>query len=176
MRISRPHILMAMTNLIQNAIEAHAERVGFRVGKVSITVAHEENNVRIVVADTGGGLIRIGTEKNLNPEAHTQLSSKPLVLALFRNSTSIIAQMDSRGDSTTSRKGPMLSGWNTRPFISDTTQKRIPVKTASGRRKWTATHSKTALSWCNPPRCVFDGEVCLKGTFCIGRLLFAKAY
>lgn len=57
-RISRPHILMAMTNLIQNAIEAHAERIGLRLGKVCITVAHEENNVRIVVADTGGGLTR----------------------------------------------------------------------------------------------------------------------
>lgn len=54
--VSRSHVVMALTNLIKNAIEAHERRDGFREGKVTID-AHADPHLGILnifIADTGG--------------------------------------------------------------------------------------------------------------------------
>jgi len=55
--ISRYHIHMALTNLIKNAIESHAEdRTKFRDGTVTITIRKDAQGAHIQIADSGGGL------------------------------------------------------------------------------------------------------------------------
>lgn len=66
LRVSRPQLQMAFTNIIKNAIEAHAiTNTEFAVGSVSVHVSVLENALRVEIMDTGKGLNAKDLEKLL---------------------------------------------------------------------------------------------------------------
>jgi len=57
LRLSRPQLQMAFTNIIKNAIEAHAvSNTEFAHGTVTASVNTDEAIVRVLIADTGRGM------------------------------------------------------------------------------------------------------------------------
>jgi signal transduction histidine kinase len=66
LRVSRPQLQMAFTNIIKNGLEAHAvSNVEFNQGAVNATVTVEENIVRVEMTDTGKGMSARDLEKLL---------------------------------------------------------------------------------------------------------------
>jgi signal transduction histidine kinase len=66
LRVSRPQLQMAFTNIIKNGLEAHAvSNVEFTQGAVNVTVTVEERIIRIEVTDTGKGMSARDLEKLL---------------------------------------------------------------------------------------------------------------
>jgi len=66
LRVSRPQLQMAFTNIIKNGLEAHAvSNVEFTGGAVNVTVTVEERIIRIEVTDTGKGMSARDLEKLL---------------------------------------------------------------------------------------------------------------
>jgi signal transduction histidine kinase len=62
--LSRPQIQMAFTNLIRNAIEAHAiDSRNFKPGSVRIMVTAESESVQVEIKDTGKGIETRDLEK-----------------------------------------------------------------------------------------------------------------
>jgi signal transduction histidine kinase len=57
LRLSRPQLQMAFTNIIKNAIEAHAvSNTEFGRGTVTASVNTDEAIVRVLITDTGRGM------------------------------------------------------------------------------------------------------------------------
>jgi len=54
--LSRTHFLMAMTNLVKNAIESHGQAGSYLPGTVAISILAETDHVRITIADDGAGI------------------------------------------------------------------------------------------------------------------------
>jgi signal transduction histidine kinase len=66
LRVSRPQLQMAFTNIIKNGLEAHAvSNVEFTQGAVNVAVTVEERIIRIEVTDTGKGMSARDLEKLL---------------------------------------------------------------------------------------------------------------
>ena len=64
--LSRPQLQMAFTNIIKNAIEAHAvSNTEFTPGTVTASVKCEDGIIRVVVSDTGKGMGARDLEKLL---------------------------------------------------------------------------------------------------------------
>lgn len=57
LRVSRPQLQMAFTNIIKNAIEAHAtSATDFKSGSVTVGVSEVESLVTVTITDTGMGM------------------------------------------------------------------------------------------------------------------------
>lgn len=57
LRVSRPQLQMAFTNIIKNGIEAHAvSNAEFATGSVTVSVTADEHIVRVEIADRGKGM------------------------------------------------------------------------------------------------------------------------
>ena len=66
LRLSRPQLQMAFTNIIKNAIEAHAvSNTEFTPGTVTASVKCEDGIIRVVISDTGKGMGARDLEKLL---------------------------------------------------------------------------------------------------------------
>jgi len=66
LRVSRPQLQMAFTNIIKNGIEAHAvSNAEFATGSVGVSVAADEQIVRIKITDCGKGMSTRDLEKLL---------------------------------------------------------------------------------------------------------------
>jgi signal transduction histidine kinase len=66
LRVSRPQLQMAFTNVIKNGIEAHAvSNTDFSVGSVTVAVTAEDQFVRVEIADRGKGMNARDLEKLL---------------------------------------------------------------------------------------------------------------
>jgi|UniRef100_UPI003783AF4F signal transduction histidine kinase len=55
-RVSRPHLMMVLTNTIQNGIECHEERLRFRPGSVKVSACIEAGVLRMTISDTGAAV------------------------------------------------------------------------------------------------------------------------
>ena len=55
-RASRPHLLMALTNLMKNAIESHGQMGSYYPGNVTVALTAGREHAFIVVADDGCGI------------------------------------------------------------------------------------------------------------------------
>ncbi|WP_345736670.1 HAMP domain-containing sensor histidine kinase [Prosthecobacter algae] len=65
-RVSRPHLMMVLTNTIQNGIECHEQRFKFRPGSVKVSATIDADTLRMTIADTGGGVSARDLEKLLD--------------------------------------------------------------------------------------------------------------
>lgn len=66
LRVSRPQLQMAFTNVIKNAIEAHAvSNTDFSIGSVTVAVTADDQFVRVEIADRGKGMNARDLEKLL---------------------------------------------------------------------------------------------------------------
>jgi signal transduction histidine kinase len=66
LRVSRPQLQMAFTNIIKNGMEAHAvSNVEFAAGSVTASVSVEDDIIRIQIADNGKGMCARDLEKLL---------------------------------------------------------------------------------------------------------------
>ena len=66
LRVSRPQLQMAFTNIIKNGIEAHAvSNAEFAPGSVTVSVTADEQIVRVEIADRGKGMSARDLEKLL---------------------------------------------------------------------------------------------------------------
>ena len=81
-KLDRTQLIRVITNLVKNAIQAVPEVDSPRI---LVTVASEENNVKISVADNGIGITDENMDKIFEPKFTTKSSGMGLGLAMVKN-------------------------------------------------------------------------------------------
>ena len=78
----RTQLIRVITNLVKNAIQAKTEN---QQPKINITVAHQNNNIEITVADNGIGIAKENQDRIFEPKFTTKSSGMGLGLAMVKN-------------------------------------------------------------------------------------------